>query len=281
MENGQKSAAIVQGTAAKQATLKDLLNRAAPSLAGVAPKHLTPERLVKIALSAAARTPEILACSPESILRAVMQGAELGLEVGGLLGDAYFVPFKNKTTGRTEAQLIPGYRGLIKLARNSGQITSIEAHVVRENDTFDLSYGLDARLHHSPCLKGDPGDVVAAYAIARFKDGGHQWEVMTRAELDAIKNRSQAATSGPWVTDEAEMQKKTVIRRLCKYLPLSAELAKAVELDTAADMGQSQAIDVELVSETIVEQQDAPATRTDATRSKLAAKAGREPGEEG
>lgn len=273
MENGQKSTAIVQGTAAKQATLKDLLNRAAPSLAGVAPKHLTPERLVKIALSAAARTPEILACSPESILRAVMQGAELGLEVGGLLGDAYFVPFKNKTTGRTEAQLIPGYRGLIKLARNSGQITSIEAHVVREHDQFTLTYGLDAKLEHVPCLKGDPGPVVAAYAIARFKDGGYQVEVMTRAELDAIKARSQAGTSGPWVTDEAEMQKKTVIRRLCKYLPLSAELAKAVELDTAAEMGQSQSIDVELVSETIVEQQDAPATRTDATRSKLAAKA--------
>lgn len=296
MENGQKSAAIVQNRGKQPMTLKQYFEKHAhAALSAVAPKHMTAERLVKIALLAASRSPELAKCAPESILRAVMQGAEIGLEAGGLLGEAYIVPFFNKKTGKMEAQMIPGYRGLIKLARNSGQITSIEAHVVRERDQFTLIYGLDAKLEHVPCLKGDPGPVVAAYAIARFKDGGYQVEVMTRAELDAVKARSKSPSSGPWVTDEAEMQKKTVVRRLCKYLPLSPELAlaRAIEADEAANGDAPQTIDVELIGDTPVEDAE-PQTRTDVTRAKLAAMVPtdtpsqpyadghmREPGEEG
>lgn len=244
------STALATGTEGKQQTLKDLLTKAAPSLAAVAPKHLTPERLVKIALSATSRMPSLLACSPASILRAVMQGAEMGLEVGGLLGDAYLVPFQNKHTKLTEAICIPGYRGLIRLARNSGQLTSIEAHVVYEHDIFELEYGLDARLVHRPNMLAGRGEVTCAYAIARFKDGGHQIEVMTRADLDAIRGRSQAANDGPWVTDTAEMQRKTVVRRLCKYLPLSPELVKALSVEESMDRGELQTIDVSLIEET-------------------------------
>lgn len=241
------SAALTTGTTAKQQTLKDLLQKAAPSLAAVAPKHLSADRLVKIALSATSRAPELLACSPASILRAVMQGAEMGLEVGGLLGDCYLVPFRNKHTGAVEAICIPGYRGLIRLARNSGQITSIEAHVVYDHDVFDLEYGLDAKLIHRPSLREDRGKVVCAYAIARFKDGGYQIEVMTIGDLNAIKSRSQASADGPWVTDEPEMQRKTVVKRLCKYLTLSPELSKAVAADDAAERGDVQTIDVTLL----------------------------------
>lgn len=305
MENG-KSSAIVKGKGQQAMTLKQYFEKHAhAALTAVTPKHMTADRLVKIALVAASRSPELAKCSPESILRSVMQGAEIGLEAGGLLGEAYLVPFFNKKTGRMEAQMIPGYKGLIKLARQSGQIASIEAHVVRERDQFTLTYGLDAKLSHVPCLKGDPGPVVAAYAIARFKDGGYQVEVMTRAELDAIKARSKSSDRGPWVTDEAEMQRKTVVRRLCKYLPLSPELAlaRAIEADEAANGDATQTIDVELIGETPVEDAEPP-TRTDATRAKLASKAaggfvsmepvgelaaetpdagfyGREPGEEG
>ncbi len=237
------------GTAAKQATLKDLLTRAAPALAQVAPKHLTADRLVKIALSATSRNPDLLACSPASVLRAVMQGAEMGLEVGGMLGEAYLVPFKNKHTKAIEATFIPGYRGLLKLARNSGLLKTVEAHVVYEQDVFELEFGLTPRLVHKPCMKGERGAVVCAYAIAHFKDGGHQMDVMTVAELDAIKKRSQASDSGPWVTDEPEMQKKTVVRRLSKYLPLSPELAAAVAHDEAVDSGELQTIDVSLIED--------------------------------
>lgn len=243
------STALTTGTAGKQQTLKDLLQKAAPSLAAVAPKHLTADRLVKIALSATSRAPELLACSPASILRAVMQGAEMGLEVGGLLGDAYLVPFKNKHTKQVEAICIPGYRGLIRLARNSGQITSIEAHVVYEHDVFELEYGLDARLVHRPTLKAERGDVVCAYAIARFKDNGYQIEVMTIADLNAIRKRSQSGEDGPWATDTAEMQRKTVVKRLCKYLTLSPEMQKAIAADDSAERGEIQTIDVSLIDD--------------------------------
>lgn len=240
--------APLTGAALKQQTLKDLLQKAAPSLAAVAPKHLTAERLVKIALSAASRSPDLLACSPQSILRAVMQGAEMGLEVGGILGEAALVPFANKHTKVVEATCIPMYRGLIKLARNSGQLTTVEAHVVYENDIFELEYGLEPKLIHKPNLRGDRGKVTCAYAIALFKNGGgHQIDAMTIGELDAIKKRSKSSDSGPWVTDEAEMQRKTVVKRLCKYLPLSPELAKALERDDAVERGELQTIDVTLL----------------------------------
>jgi len=262
MSNTTTSRAIVSSTE-KQANLKMLLEKAKGSIAAVLPKHLTPDRLLKVALSATSRNPALLACTPQSILLAVMQASELGLEVGGLLGDAYFVPFKD------QAQLIVGYRGMIKLARQSGELKSLEAHVVRDNDVFDLEYGLDTRLVHKPSLAGELGKVVAAYAIARFKDGGYQVDVMTLAEIEAVRTRSKAAGDGPWMTDYAEMAKKTVVRRLCKYLPLSPELVNALEHEAAVEQNvASPVIDVEIFQ---VEQ--APeATRADSLKEKLGAK---------
>lgn len=259
--------AIVTTKASKQQTIKDLLDKAAPSIAAVLPKHLTVERLTKVALSATARTPSLLACSPHSLVRAVMQGAELGLEVGGLLGEAYLVPFKDTI------QLIVGYRGLVKLARQSGQLTSIEAYVVRERDSFELEYGLEPKLVHKPAMTGDPGPVAAVYAIARFKDGGRQVDVMTNAEVESVRKRSAASSAGPWVTDYAEMAKKTVVRRLCKYLPLSPELARALEHEAAVDEGvRSPVIDVALFDEDGVvldaEASEAP-TRAESLKAKL------------
>jgi recombination protein RecT len=249
----------------KQQTIKDLLERAKPSIAAVLPKHLTADRLLKVALSATARNAGLLACTPQSIILAVMQGAELGLEVGGLLGDAYLVPFKN------QVQLIVGYRGMIKLARQSGALASIEANVVRQNDVFDLEFGLDSKLVHKPAMTGEPGEVVAAYAIARFKDGSRQLDVMTRAEIDAIRTRSASAMSGPWVTDFAEMAKKTVVRRMCKYLPLSPELQKALEHEAAIEQNvASPIIDVEMLQPDPEPEKD----RAEDLKAKIAAKNG-------
>ncbi len=248
----------------KQATIKDLLERSKTSIAAVIPKHLTPDRLLKVALSATARTPALLACTPQSILLAVMQAAELGLEAGGLLGEAYFVPFKD------QAQLIVGYRGMIKLARNSGELKTIEARVVHANDQFEIEFGLDNKLVHKPCLAGDPGPTVAVYAIARYKDDAYQVEVMTRAEVDAIRARSQAATSGPWVTDFDEMAKKTVLRRLLKTGPLSPELRRALEHETAVDQNvASPIVDVSVIDAPV---EEPPADRGDVLAAKVAGK---------
>jgi recombination protein RecT len=250
----------------KQATIKDLLERSKSSIAAVIPKHITPDRLLKVALSATARTPALLACTPQSILLAVMQAAELGVEVGGLLGEAYFVPFKDTAT------LIVGYRGLIKLARNSGELKTIEARVVHANDQFEIEFGLENKLVHKPCLAGDPGDTVCVYAIARYKDDAYQVEVMTRAEIDAIRNRSKAGTDGPWVTDFDEMAKKTVLRRLLKTGPLSPEVKRALEHEAAIDQNiASPILDVAVIDAPV---ETPPVDRGDALAAKVAAKSG-------
>lgn len=271
MSNNGSTALVANND--KQRTLKDMLERSKQSLAAVLPKHVTPERMVKVALSATARTPFLLKCTPVSIVKAVMQGAELGLEAGGLLGEGYIVPFRNHKTGEYEAQFIPGYRGFIKLARNSGQILSIEAHVVHKDDQFEVEFGLHPKLVHRPAMKPAPGEVVCAYAIAHLKDGSHQVEVMTITQLEAIRSRSKASDSGPWVTDTEEMFRKTVVRRLAKYLPLSPELHRALEVDAEADTA-GHVIDVELVNEAPAAEAEAkPAIgskRTKAIKDKLA-----------
>ena len=196
------------------------------------PAHVSADRIIKIAVTAAWKNPKILDCTKESVLLSIMTAAELGLEPGGHLGGAYLVPYG------TTCQLIPGYRGMIDLARRSGQIRSIEAHAVYEADEFVVEFGLDPKLSHRPTLKAERGDVVAFYAVAQLVGGGVQYDYMTRADVDAIRKRSRAGTSGPWVTDYNEMGKKTVIRRLFKTLPVSVELARAMELHDASETGE-------------------------------------------
>lgn len=204
------------------------------AIAGRLPAHLRKDvdRMVKVALTAAAKTPKILQCSQESVMLSIMQAAELGLEPGGALGEGYLVPY-----GQT-CQFIPGYRGLISLARRSGQIVSIEAHSVFAGDEFVVEFGLDPKLVHRPTLSKDRGEITAFYAIARIVGGGLQYDYMTRADVDSIRSRSKAGQSGPWVTDYAEMGKKTVIRRLFKTLPVSVELCRALELQAGAEAGE-------------------------------------------
>jgi len=230
-------------------------------LAKVLPKHLTAERVLKVAITAASRTPKLLECSQQSFILAVIQASQLGLEAGSPLGEAYLVPFK------TECTLIVGYRGLITLARRSGEIESLEAHVVRVKDRFELTYGLDAKLVHTPFMppppadlsergmaawqkEADPGPMVAVYAIARLKGGGVQYEVMTRAEVERIRGMSRSGSSGPWVDHFDEMARKTVVRRLAKYLPMSIELANALDHEDRAEKGEAP-IDVEALADSM------------------------------
>src|SRR5690606_22598960 len=132
---------------------------------------------------------------------------------------------------RTEVQFIVGYRGMIDLARRSGQILSIEARTVQEKDHFEVEFGLDSKVAHRPAWEvADRGALTFVYAVAKLKDGGVQFEVMSRAEIEAIRDASQGyqmakryardgKINSPWATNFEEMAKKTVIRRLFKYLP--------------------------------------------------------------
>lgn len=211
------------------------------SLALALPKAMTPERLVRIVTTECRKTPALLNCNAESFLGAVLQCAQLGLEPGGALGHCYLLPFGNGKAkdGRPNAQLIIGYRGMIDLARRSGQIVSICAYTVHEKDHFVWRLGLDPDIEHVPSPEADRGPMTYVYAVAKLKGGGVQFEVMSRAEVEKVREQSKAGKSGPWVTHFAEMAKKTVIRRLFKYLPVSIEAARAVEVDERADRGEA------------------------------------------
>ena len=198
-------------------------------LSKVATKHLTAEKLMRLVTGEVKKVPALAKCSVASVMRCVMEAARLGLQPGGALGQFYIVPYGS------EATPIVGYRGLITLARRSGKIKRLEAHVVYEADEFAVRFGTDPGLTHVPSLKGDRGDIVAAYMVVQMEGESIQVEVMTYAEIVAIRDRSRASKNGPWVTDFAEMARKTVVRRGCKYLPMdteeSAPLARAMELD--------------------------------------------------
>lgn len=225
---------------ANKETLKSLL-----------PQHMQPERMLKIALGALRTTPKLMNCSIESLFGAVVVCAQLGLEPNTPQGHIYLIPFENKRKGSTEVQIIIGYKGLIDLARRSGQIESLSARVVHKNDVFDIDYGTADTITHKPKIDGDRGPIIGFYAVAKLKGGGVQFEFMSVHEVNAVRDGSQGYqtakrynnTNTPWITHYEEMGRKTVIRRLTKYLPMSIELATASTLDERAAMGDAQGLD--------------------------------------
>jgi recombination protein RecT len=239
------------------------------SIAAVLPKHVTAERMLKVALGVLRTTPQLMDCTTESLFGAVVQCAQLGLEPNTPMGHAYMIPFANRKAGRTDVQVIIGYRGLLDLARRSGQIISIAAHAVRAGDEFRYAYGLNEDLHHIPA--DDAGDITHFYAVAKLVGGGHAFEVLTRSAVDRIMHRTQSKGNyGPWKDHYEEMGRKTAIRRLFKYLPISIEIASAVALDEAADDGRGQGLADALQGEWTVESEsyeaneapDEPSLRT-------------------
>lgn len=227
-------------------TIEFLLKKHGAEIALALPQHVTPERLLRISLSEVRRNPKLAQCSSASLLSAIFTCASLGLEPGGSLGHAFLIPY------RDECQFQIGYKGMIELARRSGQIQSLSARCVYANDEFSYAYGLSEDLIHRPAT-GDRGQLTHAYAVARLIDGGVQFEVMDRTELEEVRDGSQGYKTAikynkkdtPWITAFDEMCRKTVIRRMFKYLPVSVELVKAVTLDERADLGQRQESDLD------------------------------------
>jgi recombinase, phage RecT family len=211
-------------------TIAHYLKKMGPEIEKALPRHLDAERMARIALTTIRTNPQLLQASIPSLLGAVMQAAQLGLEPG-LIGHCYFVPFRNGKTGQTDVQFIIGYKGMIDLARRSGQIQNIYAHVVYEKDEFEYELGLEPKLKHKPSMEADRGKMIGVYAVAHFKDGGYQFEFMPKEEIEKRRKRSKAADKGPWVTDYEEMAKKTVIRHMWKYLPISIEIQQAAAQD--------------------------------------------------
>ncbi len=215
-------------------------------LALAVPKHLNADRMARIAATEVRKNKALLNTEPTSFLGSVMQAAQLGLEPGSALGQAYLVPYGN------QCQLIIGYKGMIDLARRSGQVLSLNAYAVREGDDFNFQLGLKPDIHHVPSLEADRINkpITYVYAVATLKGGGYQFEVMSRAEVEAVK--AKAKSKNIWANYFEEMAKKTVIRRLFKYLPVSIEALEITNADAKREAGEKvepdDVINIEAVS---------------------------------
>lgn len=247
-----QTAAVAAKPATKIGTFRDVLDKMKGQLALALPKHLDVDRMLRIVFTTVQRTPALLDCTQESLLGCIVQCAQLGLEPDGLLGHAYLIPFMNRKAEpkpRLECQLIIGYKGLLKLARQSGEIASVSARIVNQKDFFEYEYGLNEKLRHIPYMvkdaKDDAGLPIFAYAVFRLKDGSYHFDVMGFQEIEAIREASPSGKSPAWNDHWDEMAKKTVIRRASKMSPASVEdrMARAISLDERADAGLPQQLE--------------------------------------
>ena len=226
---------------------RDRLLRLAPKTSG------DPGRLLSIAYATIAYDSDLVQCTPESLFGGVVEALKLGITLGGPMQEGWLIPFK--VQGKLTATLIVGYQGYRNIIDRAGSVIDMHpraVHVLDGQDpgAFDYWYGDQPRIihrsRHPQPTKED--ELYAVYCIANLRRGGRQMEVMLKEEVDAHRARSRAASSGrsPWTTDYVPMALKTVVRKMSKYLPKSNELlARALQLDEQADLGQPQQFDVE------------------------------------
>lgn len=215
----------------KPKNVKDLLEARMSEIQKVLPSVITPQQFLRLALNALQNTPHLMECTMQSFYGAIMQCAQLGLKPN-VNGEAYLIPFFNGKKKAYECQFLTGYKGLMLLARRSGEIASIDAQTVYENDTFDLSFGFEPTLVHKPYLKGERGKPIGFYAALILKDGGKTAYYMTVEDAKAYGKRySKTYSAGPWQTDFEAMAKKSCLRQVLKYAPMSTDVDRAVDTD--------------------------------------------------
>lgn len=250
MENAIQRAQAGRPAAGKSLTIQDYIKKMGGEIKKALPSVMTPERFTRITLSALSANRQLAQCTPGSFLGAMMTAAQLGVEPNTPLGQAYLIPYRNH--GVLECQFQLGYKGLIDLAYRSGEVSTIQAHTVFENDQFDYELGLEPRLRHVPAREGR-GEPTHVYAVFRTKDGGYGFEVMSVEDVRAhAKKYSRAYQNGPWQTNFEEMAKKTVLKRALKYAPLKTEFVRAVSADETIKAGLSEDM-FDLPDETVIE----------------------------
>lgn len=224
----------------------NLLAQYKGAIKSVLPKHLTPERIMRIAYNAVQRTPKLRDCTHTSLINSIIEVSKRGLDIGYT---AHIIPYGK------EAVFICDYKGFIDLAHRSGQINAFRFKPVYAKDEFDYQEGTDPWIKHKPYRGDDRGSLVAAYAVVTYKHGGFDFEVIEQADADAIKKRSPGAKTkdSPWNTeDEWTMWCKSAVRRLVKRVPQSPDLQQVAYLDEMAEAGLKQefedAIDAEFAT---------------------------------
>lgn len=231
-------------------TLKGWLSAYEKDIAKALPQQISPERFTRICATALTGSPQLQRCDAGSFIGAILNSAQLGLEPNTPLGEAYLIPYGNK------CQFQLGYKGLIKLARNSGEIVKIGAEAIHQNDEFSYTLGIDPAIEHKPVF-GDRGPVIGYYAFYKTKSGEVSFEVATKKEIDSFaRARSKTFGKGPWQTDFDAMAKKTLIKRVLKFAPLATETQMAILQDETIKKVDVRANEPELDMSLIPDQTD-------------------------
>lgn len=212
-----------------------------PMLASMLPSNIRPEKFESTVIAAIGANPKLLECSRASLMKASIEAAELGLSLNPALKEADILVRWDGRTKQNIAQFQPRFQGLMKLARQSGEIADIYAHAVRDGDEFDYELGLNKKLVHRPGPKR--GALTHAYCVWVTRDGQKSFEVLTLDDVLKIKTRSSSKNRegelvGPWANDEEEMWRKSAVRRASKYMPMAADdFTKAVTIDNYREAG--------------------------------------------
>jgi len=198
-----------------------------PEFKNALPSHIKPEKFQRVVMTVVQQNPGLLNADRRTLFASCIKCAADGLIPDGR--EAALVMF-----GST-VQYMPMLAGIQKRVRNSGEIASIQAHVIYENDRFVIRRGLAETIEHDPLFPGDRGKPIGAYAIAKFKDQSDPvFEVMDIAAIERVRKVSRSGNKGPWVDWWDEMARKTVFRRLAKWLPMDAEVDDLLTRDDEA-----------------------------------------------
>ena len=213
-------------------TVQDVMEANAKTMFAALPQHISVKRMIRVAISSIRKNPRLLDCNPASLFDALTEASTLGLECDGVLGQAYLVPFKE------EVVLIPGYKGLIDLARRSANISTLFTRCVYKGDHFDYAEGDAPYLKHKPSEAANREDqaVTHVYCVCRLRDGGVQRSVWTTAKIDrhkerfsqAWRNAEKGRKDSAWHTDWEAMARKTVVREMINRgeIPVSVEVQR-------------------------------------------------------
>ena len=215
------------GTNNKPKTLEGWLQKMRPQLEKALPKHVDPDRILRIAMTSLRTTPKLRDCEPMSFLAALMQSAQLGLEPNTPLGEAYLIPYGKNV------QFQIGYQGILTLCYNTGLYKPIYAHEVFANDKFEYQLGLHKDIVHVPADESE-GEPIYYYAVYTLKDGGSDFAVWSRKKIEKHRDqysKSAGFNSSSWKTSPTSMALKTVLKAALKYAPKSIELAKQLAMD--------------------------------------------------
>lgn len=220
--------------------VRDMIVRGRDQIGAALPAHLNVDRIGRIFLSTIQRNQNLLKCKPLSLVQSLQTCAQLGLEPDDLMGHVFLVPYKD------ECRVLVGYKGLIALIRRSPEVSQVYARVVHDGDEFTATQGTEESIHHVRNLVSPSEEVMAIYAVIRYRDGNSQFELMTREQVERIRQVSSNPNSEPWSKHWEEMAKKTVLRSLSKWAGVDYFVEQAVAIDERTDAGLSMpdAIDV-------------------------------------